>query len=158
MKIPIKEAIDSGIWFNCRTRKYLSNEEIFFRLRVLSFEKIRLEEVDDPHEIELDEGVFWLMRIEVVSLNKKELEPYYIKDRIILTDQDGFEFHAVSDNHLTYHSKYAKITGLNRFAGWSDIPYLKPKIKAKGAVAFLLPNDDEADYFLSIDEGSIEEA
>ena len=156
MKIPVKEAIESGAWFNCRTKKYaISDEEIHFKLKVLSFEKINMEEVDEPHKIKLDEGVLWLMKIEVVNLEKEEVSPFDITYRILLIDQDGFKFREAFDRHLQQESRYGEINGLSRFAGGPD---LKPKIKAKGAIAFLLPDDDDAEYFLSIEYGDIVEA
>lgn len=153
MKIPIKHAIDSDAWFKGETEFLFS--DYLFRFRVLSFDRIRLEEVDNPHNINLDEGILWLMKIEFVNLNKKEIAGFYPRSFIILMDQDDFIFCSIFDDHLSRDSEYATTTGLRRFV--QEGPLL-PKIKIKGAIAFLLPDGYEKEnIYLSVTEGDIQE-
>lgn len=125
MNVPIKDAIVSGDWLHFNAKEFLS-DDINFRVRILSIERINKHDIDDPQKIGLDEGILWLMRIEVVNMCKTPLRASEIRFNVVLCDQDGFVFEAVDDDHLIYRSDYAKSTGLNRFAGWSDIRVLMP--------------------------------
>jgi hypothetical protein len=150
--IPIKEAIGTGAWLHCEI-----NESTKFRLKVLSFRKLNLSEVDEPEKIHIkDENtILWIMDIEVINLSK---EPISSGDegpgKLILVDQDGFKFYAFQDSHLTVWSDFAEKSKMNRFYVLSK---LSPKIKAVGAITFLLPDDDEAVYSISIRGGSVKE-
>lgn len=167
MKIPIKEAINSGSWFKCQVVTYLHyypdhrhDDEFNFRLRILSFDRINLDEVDDPARMDmmdLYEGILWLLKFEVVNLFKKELSPWYVLDSVRVIDRDGFEFQASNDSHLTYDSNYAKITKLDRFHDITGNPPLIPKVKTSGALAFLLPDEENAEYHISVVGGNIQE-
>ena len=154
MKVPIKEAINSSAWHQCQVNDF--DTEIDFRIRFLSFERITLELVDDPDKIEenLGDGILWLLRGEVISLYKKKIDACDISSNIILVDQDDFEFETITDWHLTGDSEYAKWTGLNAFSQGD----LVPKIRMKGALLFLLPDDNEAEYFLSVQGGKIQKS
>lgn len=157
IKIPITSAVKSGAWFKCKVSDTLDDDFVFnFHFKSLSFERIDRRKIDDPEKLELDEGILWMMKIEVVNLNKENIASSYVRDSIVLLDQEDFEFSAIKDDHLTYSSKYAKSAGLNRFGGWSDIPQLRPKIKASGALAFLLPSN-KGEYCLSVKGGNIKE-
>lgn len=127
MKIPIIEAIDSGAWFNCtaRANDISTEHEAFdefgsvrfnFRARLLSFSQIPLESIDQPKLLStLDEGILWLLKLEVINLNKKPCYAWYVKDAIELFDQDNYLFKAYqNDDHLTYSSNFAKNNSLNR--------------------------------------------
>ncbi len=150
--IPIKEAISSGAWLHCSS----DDDSVQFRLRVLSFGKLNLSEVDNPQDIQQNDGnaKWWLMRIEVVSLCKRNIYAYKVCGKVLLIDQDEFEFSVIQDSHLCYNSNFGTEVGLNRFYGKDLIP----KIKAVGAISFLLPDDDDAQYSLSIENGIVREA
>jgi hypothetical protein len=158
--VPLKEAIAGGAWlhFGGRCKVELVDggyEEIDlqFRLRVLSFQKIDLSEVDKP--IEIDEGGnLWLLKIEAVNLIRTNLYPASLTENILLIDQDGFQFHVYTESSLILFSNYANKTGLSRFYGTP----LVPKTKAIGAIAFFLPDDDEAEYSLAMVGGTVHEA
>ena len=149
--VPIKETVSSNAWFDCR-----SKDEIRFKMRILLFEKVNLAEVDDPDKVKIDSsnGNYWILKIEIMNLTKRKISPDDAKRVIILVDQDEFHFNCVEDRHLSYHSDYATTSGLKRL--YSDD--LIPKIKMVGAITFFLPDDDEAEYSLTIDKGNIEEA
>ena len=155
MKVPVNEAINSGAWFKCISVDDEHNEYAF-RLKIISFEKIKLKEVDAPNKINFDlkEGDIWLMKIQCVNLNKNVMSSYDIASNIILFDQDDFEFPTVDDDHLQLDSEYSEISGLKNLFGESFIP----KIKYWGSVIFYLPKEDEAKYFFSIRGGNINEA
>lgn len=151
MKIPIKEAVNSGAWLQCHSKMY--DKYFDFRLRLLSFEKIDLADIDEPNKIDnfdSKEGNPWLMKLQIVNLNKKEVASGYITGSIIITDQDDFEFTEFTDVHLTFNSNFAEKSGLRNFL-------LRPKIKYTGALAFMLPKDEEIEYYLSVLDGDIQE-
>ena len=150
--IPIKEAISSGAWLHC---EFTAKKEIF-RLKVLSFRKLNLSEVDKPEEIELIDKntIIWIMELEVINLTKEPIHPVDGPIQLILIDQDGFKFDVFFDSHLQFLSNFAKKSGMKRF--FSD--YLIPKILAVGAISFQLPDDNEAVYSISVKNGSINEA
>jgi hypothetical protein len=154
--VPVKEAIQTGAWF-----LFFSNDDEFkFRLRVLSFTKLDLTLVDKPEEIGNHElgADWWLMQIEAVNLTKRSVQPEDLARRILLVDQDGFEFKVERDYHLTYGSQFGKQSGLYRFALWSLDHELIPKTKAVGAIPFRIPADDEAEYSLAMKDGTVREA
>ena len=153
--IPLKDAIENSLYLNCEYNQY-KGEFIQFRLRILSFRKINLSEVDEPEKIKtIDSNAnYWLMEIEVINLFKQPLHPIYGPNKLVLIDQDGFEFHVTDDTHLRLSSEFSKRTKMNRFY----ITDLIPKTKAIGAISFQLPDDDEAIYSISLKDGNISEA
>lgn len=152
--ISIKDAINSGTWLN---RKYIdnSNQSFHFGLKILSFRKLNLMEVDNPEKIDLkDEGtIIVILDIEVVNMTKEPLSTSEL-NQLVLIDQDGFKFHVFDNDHLRYYSKFAEKSKMKRLYG----SLLIPKIKAVSAVPFQLPDDDEAVYSISVKNGSIKEA
>jgi len=166
MKIPINYSIETGAWLHCRTEERswewgsMESVAIDFRVRVVSFGKIEIMEIDDPNKIELplESGNLWLLEVNVVNLTKKEIESFPINSSLILVDQDDFEFIPTSDRHLTT-SEYGMSKGLNLLNGWSgsDCGIFMPKIAVRGSLAFLLPDEDDALYSLSVRNGSIQE-
>lgn len=152
--IPVKEAITSGVWLHCEYTD--RNELIQFRLRILSFRKLNLSEVDEPQKIkDIDSNaILWITEIEVVNLTKEPISTTDGTGELILVDQDGFKFHDFGDCHLRCGSMFAEKSGMKRFYGMNLIP----KIKAIGAIPFQLPDDDEAIYSISLKKGFIREA
>jgi hypothetical protein len=149
--IPLNEAIETGSWLQAKT------DDLLFRFKPISFSKIDLAEIDNSNKMKIDGGVLWLLKIEVVNMNKVQCHPFYIRDHIAIFDSDDFLFLPVKDDHLTSDSNFAVSNGLNRFVGWSSCPALPPKIKVSGALAYLLPEEDTK-YFLSVKDGEISEA
>lgn len=152
MKIPILEAISSGDWLHCSTN--IGDGDLLFRLRPTSFKLVPFSAIDDPHNLRTCEGVLWILKIEVVNLCKTQFPASYLRCSVVLIDKDEFIFNTWNDAHLTYLSDFSKQSGLIRFSDL-DQP-LSPKIKASGAISFLLPDDDHADYFLSVVGGNIQ--
>lgn len=152
--ILIKDAINSGIWLH-RIYTDFHDRSLNFGLKILSFRELNLMEVDDSEKIDIkDEGsTIWILEIEVVNMSQDPISTHEMNE-LILIDQDGFKFHAFDDDHLRFYSQFAKKTKMNRLFG----SHLIPKIKAKSAVPFQLPDDDEAVYFISVKNGSIKEA
>lgn len=149
--VPVKEAINSGAWLQCEYD--YDGKIIKFRLKVNSFRKINLLKVDNPEEIDgIDSNsVIWLLQIEVINLNKTPLEVYNATAKLTLIDQDGFVFPFFEDSHLHSSSKFSKKNGLQRF--YNDD--LLPKIKALGSITFQLPDDDEAEYSIGLEDNGI---
>lgn len=155
MKIPIEEAIKSGAWLKSISETY--DGEFIFQFKTFSFDRILPSAIDEPHKISvINEGVLWLLKIEVINLSKEPFNGYHVQSSIVLLDQDNFTFDALYDSHLQL-CKFGESVGIKRFSGWSDVPKLNPKTKIIGAVPFLLPDNDEAMYYLSDRSGNIQE-
>ena len=95
--ISIKEAIDNGTWFHCH-KDYddWCDQEFNIRIKILSFDKINLANVDNPEEIQfLDEGIYWIMKVEAISLVKIETDTRALTNSLMLVDQDGFSFNKI---------------------------------------------------------------
>lgn len=152
--IPLKDAIENGIWLQCEYD--YRGEFIQFRLKISSFKKIKLADVDEPEEIKVidSNANYWQMDIEVINLTKEPLSPTFGPNQLILVDQDGFKFHVSDDTHLRLSSEFAERTKMDRFFAKELIP----KTKAIGAIPFQLPDDDDAIYSISLKEGSVREA
>jgi len=162
-KIQLEEMISSGNWYSCTSDynlnySYLKKDnKLGFRLRILSIDKIDVDLIEDSYKLEIDDGQLWLMKIEVVNMNRESLPPDLVTRSVRMVDKKKFFFDVFVDrdrnyNHHLYRSDYAKITKLNRYVGGV---VLTPKIKTNGALAFLLPNDDSAEYSITIKNGTI---
>ncbi|TXD84101.1 hypothetical protein ESY86_10625 [Subsaximicrobium wynnwilliamsii] len=149
--VPVKEAINSGSWLHCECNDY--DRLIKFRLKISSFRKLVLTEIDNPDKIgTIDEGaMLWLMQIEFINLTKDPIHPRYGPPYLLLIDQDGFRFHIFEDGHLESGSQFSKTSGMHRF-GYTE---LIPKIKAVGSIVFQLPDDADAEYSISIKNNGV---
>ncbi|MCF8325608.1 MAG: hypothetical protein K9I84_11665 [Leadbetterella sp.] len=152
--IPLKDAIENGLWLQCEYD--YRGKFIQFRLKILSFLKIKLSEIDEPEKIKVidSNANYWQMDIEVINLTKEPLKPIFGPNELVLVDQDGFKFHLSDDDHLRLSSEFAKRTKMNRFYATDLIP----KTKAIGAIAIQLPEDDDAFYSISLKDGIVREA
>jgi len=162
MKIPIKYVIDSGAWFKYHGENISCGQycgPVDFRFRVLSFDMINLNYVDESEKFNRDynplsEGNYWIMKVEIVNLTKIILHCSHLSNMIVVLDQDGFEF-STADWPLLSDSEYAEKSGLY------DLPaFMTPKIKYIGAIAYFLPKEDGTEYFLSVNSlegGNIQE-
>ncbi|TXD84102.1 hypothetical protein ESY86_10620 [Subsaximicrobium wynnwilliamsii] len=150
--VPIKEAITSGSWLQCEKRNNLF-EANQFRIKVNSFRKLNLSEIDEPEEINdlENSAVLWLMNIEVVNLNKEPTKTHNNVYGLKLVDNDDFIFPVFLDGHLNCFSDFAKTSGLKRFYAGTILP----KIKTLGSLVFQLPDDDDAEYFISLEDNGI---
>ncbi len=154
--ISVKDAIESGAWYHLEGDK--AYHEVAFRIGILSFEKQQLSEKELKQYFD-EGGNLWIMKIQVVSLNKtRELETGDIYDIIYLQDQDGFQFKYLgspsdkiySDSDESWENK------LSRF-GRYGAPNFQAKTKAVGSIAFYLPDDDDPEYFIGVVDGTINE-
>jgi hypothetical protein len=150
--VPVREAINSGAWFHFSS----SDGDMQFRLKVLTFEKLDLSQVDEPQNIDEEEtgASWWLMKIEAINLSKQSLYSSFMLREILLVDQNDFRFNVIENNHLCCFSDFSKKAGLNRFFG----KHLIPKTKIVGAISFRLPDEDEAEYSLAMVKGVVREA
>jgi hypothetical protein len=150
--ISVKDATKSGAWLECHINAFRYDVERDCRLRVVAFERKSVEEiVETPLDREFRvEGVLCVLGIEVVNLSKTPMRASRIKRSIRLVDKDGFEF----EPFKTHLECYSKCAGLERFTDGS--PALSPKVKASGAILFVLP-DEENNYHLAIKDGHIRE-
>lgn len=152
MKIPIKHAIESGAWFQCVSGWDFQHKEHSFRFRVLSFDRVNLEQIDHPENINLkiDGGILWIMKLQLINLNRTE--EGITEGLIHIVDNEDYNFPIAHDDHLQCYSNYAEVSGLRDLFGKSYIP----KIKYTGALLYLLP-EEEAEYFVSVPGGNIKE-
>lgn len=155
--VPVKEAINSGSWLHCEYEEYKGI--IKFRLKVDSFRKLSFSEIDNPEEMEYllnPHATLWLMSVDFINLTSIPIDPYYGPKYLMLIDKDGFNFPVRrSDSHLERFSNFAEISGVNKFYSEGD---LIPKIKVVGSLIFELPDDDEAEYSISIkNDGIVQE-
>jgi len=152
-KISINEAIESGEYYTFYKERY--SKVYNYKLKIISFEKISQENLSNIEDLEyVGDGILWIMKVEVENIDKTPLDPYYVGEYLRIIDQEGFSFQRYNESELCHHSEYAEESGLIRFTGWSDVPDMNPKIKEKGAIAFLLP-DEESIYYLAIEDGKI---
>jgi len=159
--VPLREAIDNGLWLKAEfiEEVYIEDEsskEITFQVKPLSLTKINLaEEVDEPIKLEkigIDSNV-WLLKIDVVNLCRKKIDSYVLHDRLLILDEDNFEFPSFRDGHLSYISDFAQESGLDKFFDAN----LSPKVRRRGALSFELP-DHFDELYISIRDGSLIEA
>ncbi len=163
MKIPLKKAINSLSWYNCQTEYWpsgsMDSKIIDYQIKVLSFERINLTEVDgsDKISLNLENGILWILRVEVVNFWKKTISSFPIHDSVIVIDKDGSEYKPITDDHLTSESNYAMSSGLNLLNGSSGYRCgeLIPKVPLEGALAFLLPILEDERFYLSVEGGKI---
>lgn len=150
--VPIKDAINSGAWLQC---EHQSGGNYKFRLRIKSFERLNLLLIDNPDKIQgIDSNsIIWKLEIEVISLNKIPMPVSYGPNCLLLIDQDGFNFPVFQDRYLHMWSEFSRESKLGRFY-FQD---LLPKIKAVGLIIFQLPEDEDAEYFISIRDGLVQE-
>jgi hypothetical protein len=151
MKIPIKQGIESGSWFQCSTGGHS------FRIKLNAFERVNMVGINEPEKIDtkfdLQQGDFWLLKFDVINLTKQTITSGDMFHNILIIDQDNFEFSPASEPHLSVTSNYAEPSGLNAFILLS----MYPKIKYPGAELFFLPKEDNAKYFFSVPSGNIKE-
>ena len=149
--IPIDDLLRDGCWLRCTTKNRWTKDtdEWTFRMRILSFERLDYSQVDRPEiRDSIPEGVLcWLMTVEVVNTTKVSVLFGYLKQQMRLVDCDGFQFE--DDDCGLYFSDFAKKTGLS-------LGSLLPKVKARGAVIFKVP-DEDTNYSLAIKDGTMEE-
>lgn len=151
MKVPIKEAIATGDWLVVN----YSDGGVKLKLRLLKFNKINPKDVEDYNSLDFinDTGELWLLRIDIINIHKTTLPSDVPTKCLFLYDQDDCEFEPVMK--LNY-SDYGKKEGIIRYV-WNQSA-LQPKIKTSGAFAFFLPNDVEAEYYISTKFGTIQGA
>lgn len=156
-KILLKVAIQTGLWYECYVKSIngWAENDVFFKIKIIDFEKIKLEEVDDLEKVafDKDESVLWILRLEIINMSKKTISAGGIASTILLVDDDDFAFDCFTDSHLLCSSEYGKNSGIQSVY----LNKLKPKIKAKGAIPYILP-DQNSEYYLSILDGTIKEA
>jgi hypothetical protein len=160
--IPIAEAIETGAWLkaecpNDRSWPQSSYDAVnngapfTFRLRVTKFSKIDLAAIDEPEKLKICslESNMWKLDIEVVNLCIREISSRHLGTRLVIADQDGFEYVLCSDGHLCWGSTHSGKLGLMS----QDLP---PKIKRIQAFAYELP-DVYDQLFIRIRKGSLTE-
>jgi len=152
--ISVKDAIESGAWYHCQNDE--GHLEFNCRIRIMSFAKAELSEDEMKGYFDAG-GSLWLMDIQLVSLNKGEqLEPEDIHNHIYLRDQDQFRFEYLFsnlDSQIFFDEKWAEKLRRFSFSGAN----FRPKTKSEGIIAFFLPDDDQAEYYIGVVDGTIAE-
>ena len=150
----LNDAINNGTWFHCEFKRNINLYQ--FRLKVLSFQKLDVTQVDEPEKIKMENGTtIWLMEAEMINICKEPLSSSLAIGFLNLVNQNGLSYRMGFESHLSALSEFAKKKRLIRF----NVQALIPKIKAVGAILFRLPeNEDDSVYSLSMRNGSIREA
>ncbi len=131
------------------------DKTVSYTMRFLGFEKINPKEVDDFEEVEsVEDADYWYLKVEVLNIGQKKIHGFIATSNIVLVDQDECQFEEKTDSHLTYNSEYGRKIGLKRFHTFGE-PLL-PKIKATGAILFLLPSEEGATFSIKQKEGMME--
>ncbi|MCE5174732.1 MAG: hypothetical protein ABFC90_01960 [Bacteroidales bacterium] len=140
-KIAIKEAIASGEWL-----QYLE-KDVNMKIRILSIRNVDLAEIDDINEVNnnlpLSSSKLLMLGTEIINVSRVTNYP----PKLLLKDQDDFQFAELEDSHLKICSDFAHIHHLY-------VPDLIPKLKYKVEYLFLVP-DDDAKYYIDTPEGTI---
>lgn len=161
--VPVQEAIDSGAWLRgCfpfpegGASPWERGESVAFQLKATDFSKVDLRIIDCAEALPIDlikSDSLWSLAFDIVNLSKKEIGIFWIKKRLLLIDNEGFEF-KVDENarHWVLNSEYACRSGLRNFYSL-DLP---PKIRRSGAVLFELPEFSDG-LSIKIRNGSLVE-
>ena len=126
MGISIKQAVSTGAWYHCQLSGCwddysIDKITIDLRIRIESFERINLNEVDGVENIKLNlkDGELWILKLEVVNFYKKTLDSFPIYDSIILV-ADECNLHAIWGQVLDCESwdnksRYEWVAFLSKF-------------------------------------------
>ena len=154
-KYPIRQLIDSGSWFHCETKPFLS-QVAAFNIRFKSFRSVDSEEIDNPERItafNLNEGCLWLLGYSVVNKGKEGFAPHDIHSSFVIVDEDDCIFPSVIDSHLSSRD-FAYRTGLYRSTHGGN---LLPKMVTGGVTLFFLPESESPRHFLALKKDGIME-
>lgn len=172
MRISINKAIKSKEHYICvlqfddwedddfLSEDYTQKEKIF-EMKLIDFEKVDIlktkhladrygiEQFDDFADI-VTSGYLWILKVEITNLSQKTMTSYPIIETFFIEDPESNQF-PKCDHDFVKYSTFAKEFKMNVFSGSfpPDIPFL-PKIPVDGAIPFLLPKEDNINYFLSV--------
>jgi|GEM_PF-3399247 len=123
-----------------------------FRLRLLDFSRLDQETLSREFKSGIESSrTIWQLRVEMMNLCKKAIHAGSVSRRLVILDQDGFE--------------YVHIFKINsdRYASWHHSTYktfhdtaIPPKVTRSGVVAFELAEDYEQGR-LTIRNGTLSE-
>ncbi len=135
--------------------------EYKFEMKITGFEKINLysarKEMDEYNQEKLDSFVsnmgnsnLWILKLEIINLNKKTMTGFPIIESLFIEDSESFQFPKCHHDFVNY-SEFAENTKMNVFSGAypPDVPFL-PKSPTEGAMAFLLPKNKKNKYYVFI--------
>ncbi|MDP2100118.1 MAG: hypothetical protein U1C51_04410 [Candidatus Izemoplasmatales bacterium] len=132
---PLNEIIETGSWLRVDVE---GDPKRSFQFRPTSFSKIDMSEVDNPEkldEIDINSNI-WLLNLDIINLSKREYSSIDFTSVIYILDEDSCAFSIITDSHLMLSSKFAKVSGLNKFFCVN----LRPKIGKSVAIAYQLPD------------------
>lgn len=153
--IKIAEAIENGSCYFVTYQDDFDDEMFFsFQIKINDFHQLDFNDVDDVEEIENIEigSNIWILKFDLVNLNKKKYDDIDFGNKLVVCDQDGYQYNTVCDSHLCQFSDFAKTSGLDKFLGMN----LPPKIPKSGAYVFELPEYIE-ELYLDMEGGEIGE-
>ncbi len=161
-KILIKPAIQNETIFyvNNTFKKFSFSDETYDtingRIKFINQKKIELSKLklEGTYRYELLENPIIMLQFEYVHLNHFECEQDIFIDNCKLVDLDGFEY-SVLDEELIKNEEIINALNIDKNT-INKYNKLKPKIKQIVTLFFLIP-DEENEYYLKINKGSIEE-
>jgi hypothetical protein len=80
------------------------------------------------------------MEIEVKNIGRTRFMAQLVREKLIIKDQEGFEYYTLRNTELCDSSDFSKRYKLNRFLYSNDELSIKPRIPTKGGLIFILPN------------------
>jgi len=151
--LALKDLIQSHEWCLLTFHDDFEDETFVFQIRFIRFDEINFDDVDDFDEVE-DVDVnqnLHILAFEIVNLNKKKYDSDALKEKLVIVDEEGYQYNFVEDSHLCSYSEYAKRNNLSTLYSVK----LPPKIPRAAALIYELPEFFETLY-LSAEDGSLE--
>ncbi len=150
----LNNLIQSGEWCLLSFHDDFEEENFVFQVRFTDFFELDFDNVDDIDEIEdisTDQNLH-ILSFEIVNLNKKKYDSDTLKEKLIIVDEEGYQYNFIEDGHLCGYSEFAKNNSLNTLYSVK----LPPKIPRSAALVYELPAFFEQLY-LAVEDGTLEE-
>lgn len=150
--VRVQSAIESGDWL--RAELSYNSTLLTYDIRCKYFYKVNLYEINKkgefPSGISLDANI-WVIGLDVINKSDERLYGFrFVKLRLVLMDEEGFEFSNFFDHLVTEKSKFAKQCGSSGFLNG----FLEPYILHTGALLYEMPESFE-NIFLAVSEGNL---
>ena len=163
-KILIDDMIKSGYWYKCSTISY-QLKDFRIRLKEFSCKFHKVSKLWFPYY----EGIPWILCFEYINHSNEPIIITCLSDVFVLIDEEDYKFTSlwkVVHNYKSIREEYKKNLfnmTMNDFKHTIKLfpmytsELSKSKIKSKCAIVFPLP-DEENNYYLTMKNGTIEEA
>lgn len=158
-KVSLDNAVKNGNMYRIKRDDVHEDEIINGRIKFTNFTIYNLKDFDiDKSKVSYlyQDNNLVRLEYEYVNLCKHQVRFEVLENKLMLEDLDGFTFPICNlDCDIPYESRmnfYQAINGIEK----QLFSYFLPKIKIKSEVFFLVP-EDEMEYYITIQDGEIEE-